>query len=97
MYRFRGTENVQWILFDDESDRKKLDKVIEKFEEYTIGRINETFERYRFNSKNQEPSEGIDAYVSALRNLAKTCNFGSLHDSLVRDRIVFGVQSKHTR
>ena len=83
--------------FDDESDRKKLDKVIEKFEEYTIGRINETFERYRFNSRNQEPSEGIDAYVSALRNLAKTCNFGSLHDSLVRDRIVFGVQSKHTR
>ena len=83
--------------FDDESNRKKLDKVIEKFEEYTIGRINETFERYRFNSRNQEPSEGIDAYVSALRNLAKTCNFGSLHDSLVRDRIVFGVQSKHTR
>ena len=83
--------------FDDESDRKKLDKVIEKFEEYTIGRINETFERYRFNSRNQEPSEGIDAYVSALRNLAKTCNFGSLHNSLVRDRIVFGVQSKHTR
>lgn len=25
--------------FDDESDRKKLDKVIEKFEEYTIGRM----------------------------------------------------------
>ena len=83
--------------FDDESSRKKLDKVIEKFEEYTIRRINEMFERYRFNSRNQEPSEGIDAYVSALRNLAKTCNFGSLHDSLVRDRIVFGVQSKHTR
>ena len=83
--------------FDDESDRKKLDKVIEKFEEYTVGRINETFERYRFNSRNQKPSEGIDAFVSALRNLAKTCNFGSLHDSLVRDRIVFGVQSKHTR
>ena len=83
--------------FDDESDREKLDKVIEKFEEYTVGRINETFERYRFNSRNQEPSEGIDAYVSALRNLAKTCNFGSLHDSLVRDRIVFGVQSKHMR
>ena len=97
MYRFRGTENVQWVLFDDESDRKKLDKVIEKFEEYTIGRINETFERYRFNSRNQEPSEGIDAYISALRNLAKTCNFGSLHDSLVRDRIVFGVQGKHMR
>ena len=30
--------------FDDESDRKKLDKVIEKFEEYTIRQINEMFE-----------------------------------------------------
>ena len=55
--------------------------MIEKFEEYMLGQINETFERYRFNSRNQEPSEGIDAYVSALRNLAKICNFGSLHKS----------------
>ena len=36
------------------------------------------------------------AYVSGLRNLTKTCNFGSLHDS-VRDRIVFGIHSKPTR
>ena len=64
---------------------------------HIVGWINETFDRYRFNSTNQEPSEGIDAHISALGNLAKTCNFGSLHDSVIRDRIAFGVQSKHTR
>ena len=61
---------------------QKLDKVIEEFEEYSVGQMNETSERYRFNNSYQEPSKGIDAYVSTLRNLAKTCNFGFLHDSL---------------
>ncbi|KAL9988400.1 hypothetical protein ACROYT_G002838 [Oculina patagonica] len=91
----KALKTFNGFSFDDESDRKKLNKVIEKFEEYTVGRINETFERYRFNSRNQEPSEGIAAYVSALRNLTRTCNSGSLHESLVRDRIVFGVQTAH--
>ena len=31
----------------------------------------------------------IDSYVTALRNLAKSCD--CLNDTLIRDRIVFGV------
>ena len=63
-----------------------------------IGEVNETYERYMFNSRDQEADEFIDAYVAALRKSALTCNLCScLHDSIIRDGIVLGVRSKQLR
>ena len=84
--------------FDNPEDRNDLNKIIEKFDQYTIEELNERFERYSFNSRNQEENESIDAYVTALRTLAKTCHFcDCMHDSILRDRIVLGIRDKHTR
>ena len=42
--------------------------------------------------------ESIDHFVSSLRTLAKSCNFCQcLQDSLLRDRIVFGVKEPALR
>ena len=46
------------------------------------------FERYNFNMRVQQEGETVDAYVTTLKTLAKTCNFGQLQDDLLRDRIV---------
>ena len=75
-------------------EQGKLDPIISKFDEFTIGEINETYERYVFNSRNQRDNESIDAYVATLRIIARTCNFcDCLRYSLIRDRVVFGVKS----
>ena len=81
-----------------EEERGNLEAIMNKFDEFTIGEINETYERYVFNSRNQGEDECIDAYVAILRTIARTCNFcDCLKDSLIRDRIVFGVKSDQTR
>ena len=36
--------------------------ILEKFDECTIGEVNETYERYVFNNRNQGESESIGAY-----------------------------------
>ena len=96
-----GTEGLKiynGFQFDNEPDRKILAKVLEKFDEFTLGQTNETYERYVFNSRNQEEQESIDAYVTVLRNLAKSSNFCEcMRDSLIKDRIVLGVNSNATR
>ena len=84
--------------FECPDDRNDLAKIIQKFDEFTIGELNETFERYNFNSRNQQENEGIDAYVTALRTLAKACNFcDCIRDSIICDRIVLGIQDHRTR
>lgn len=74
-----------------------LDKLIELFDKHCNPKPNETVERYRFFSRHQDGNETIDKYVTDLRVLADTCNFGTVRDSLIRDRIVCGIQSSHVR
>ncbi|XP_048586619.1 uncharacterized protein K02A2.6-like [Nematostella vectensis] len=44
-----------------------------------------------------KPSESADEYVVRLRHLAKSCEFGDLKDSLIRDRIVIGTTDESGR
>lgn len=68
-----------------------------KFREICNPETNVTMERHSFNTRNQNPGETIEAYVSTLRNKAKTCNFGALTDKLIRDRLVCGIGSDNVR
>ena len=45
-----------------------------------MGKTNVIYERYKFNNRSQELDESIDAYTTALRTLAETCEFGSLKE-----------------
>ena len=85
------------FVFETPEQGKDIDIVLEKFEQYCIGETNETYERYRFNKCDQKEHETIDAYVTSLRTLAKTCNFGQLENDLIRDRVVMGIRDNTTR
>ena len=89
--------NVLDGLCPNEDDQKKLSIVLAKFEEFCVGTKNETFERYKFNSRNQENGESIELYVAELRKLAKSCNYRDLEESLIRDRVVLGVPDVSVR
>ena len=81
-------------------DPEKVDTIIAKFDEYFTGEVNETYERFKFNQRNQEVGESFDAYLIALRNMAETCNFCTcprMTDSLLRDRIVLGIKNGDAR
>ena len=45
-------------------------------------------ERFTFRQRSQLQSESTVEYVSVLRELAKTCSFGSMEDELIRDVVV---------
>ncbi|XP_022789002.1 uncharacterized protein LOC111328763 [Stylophora pistillata] len=83
--------------FENEDQRKDPEVILEKMKDYCIEECNETYERYIFNRRDQETNESVDAYVTALRKLVKTCNYGSLTDSLIRDRMVVGINDNSAR
>ena len=71
--------------------------IISKFEYYCIPRKNVTIERHIFFARDQNTGEPFDAFVTDLKLKAKTCEFGALKESLVKDRIVGGIQNDQTR
>ena len=80
-----------------EEQKSDITEVLSVFEIYCIGKTNETFERFIFNSRVQSDDESIEFYVSEIRKLARTCNFGNLEESLMRDRLVIGVRCDTSR
>ena len=76
-----------------EEDSKSYEVVREKFERHFVKRRNVIFERAKFNSRKQEPGESVDAFITALYALAEHCNYGTLHDEMIRDRIVVGIRN----
>ena len=74
-----------------------LEHVKEKFAAYCEGKKNVSYERYVFNQRNQKPSESIDQYITEIMRLSKNCEFDTLKDSLIRDRIICGVLSDDLR
>lgn len=80
-----------------DAEKDKIEVLKEKFKEYCEPRKNLPYIRHMFFTRAQKQGESIDTYVTDLKNKAKDCEFGALHDSLVRDRIVCGIINDQVR
>ncbi|CAC5389777.1 unnamed protein product [Mytilus coruscus] len=80
-----------------EDEKDKIAPLLLKFEQFCNPIKNQTYERYKFHTCSQSEGENIDHYATELKNRAKTCEFGQLCDSFVRDRIVCGILSDNVR
>ena len=46
--------------------------------------------RYRLRKRHQRPGESIQTFVADLRELARACEYGGLHDQMIRDQLIEG-------
>ena len=70
---------------------KSYDKVMKKFDDHFIVRRNIIFERAKFNQRRQTEGETVDSFITDLHALVEHCDYGTLQDDLIRDRIVVGL------
>ena len=73
-------------------DRKKVDKCLEALELYFKPTRNVVYERYVFNTCVQQSDESVQSYVTRLRKLAASCEYGERTDDFIRDRLVIGLK-----
>ena len=75
-----------------EESRAKYDDVIAKFDEHFKVRKNVIYERARFNKRDQRDGELVEEYITVLYELVETCEYGTLRDEMLRDRLVVGIR-----
>ena len=84
--------------FETPEDVRTVKEIITKFEEYAIGDVNDTMETVLFNGRAQEEGEDFENFLSGFRIRAQICKFCDMsEDSMIRYRIVLGVNSVETR
>lgn len=72
------------------------DQAVAALTQHFASASNVVVERHRFRRRTHQPGELIQEYVAALRELAASCSFVALDDSL-RDQFVEGIVSQHLR
>ena len=73
-------------------NKKKFKPVKERFDKYFIVRRNVIYERAKFNLRVQQDGEPVDSYITSLHSLSEHCEYGDLHEEMIRDRIVVGIR-----
>ena len=72
--------------------REQYDAVKTGFDVYFIPKKNVIYEWAKFNKRVQQPGEPVESFITALYALSDNCVYGQLHDKLLRDRLVVGLQ-----
>ena len=78
----------------DDSNTITFEVVKDKFDSYFIGTRNVIYERARFNQRQQQTGESVDAFVTDLYKLVEYCEYEALKDDIIRDRIVVGLRDE---
>ena len=58
-----GLKIYDSFVFAD--DGRNLADILQKFSDYAIGELNETYERYKFNLRSQKDGESFETYLFA--------------------------------
>ena len=77
-----------------EGDKTKYDTVMEHFDRHFKVRTNLTYERARFNRRKQQKEESVELFITDLHHLVKNCEYGTLKDQMIRDRLVIGIRDR---
>ena len=76
-------------------DQQKLYATVRgKFESYFLKKRNIVFDWINLFRIRQEEGEPVASFVNGVYALAKHCNFGALHDEMVRYILVDGIHNK---
>lgn len=86
-----GIEIYNTFEYDQDNDAKKFEVVLKKFDEYCQPLKNIVFEHFKFFKRDQLAGESFDQFVTALKQLANSCEFKE-RDTMILDRIVLGIR-----
>ena len=79
---------VQGIFNTLPVEHENYDDLKASLNSYFAPKRNVVAEQYKFRSQAQRPDELIDAYLTSLRELAKSCDFGALEEEMIPDQIM---------
>ncbi|KAK3931503.1 Urease accessory protein UreD [Frankliniella fusca] len=78
-----------------EEEKKSLSQVQRKFNSHYVTKKTKLYIRARFNTREQKEGESADEFITDLQTLGKKCEFNTMTDELIRDRLVVGIHRKN--
>ena len=71
---------------------KSYEDLAKHLQEHFMPEPSAIVQRFKFNTRSQQPGETIAMFLAELRHLTEHCEFGSTLEEMLRDRLVCGVR-----
>ena len=72
---------------------KEYTQLVEKLSKHFAPVPSEIVKRFKFHTTIRKPGESVTSYMTELRSIAKCCNFEGSLETMLRDRIVCGINN----
>lgn len=92
-----GQEEIIKIEHELEGEISDFDTLLQKLDDHFNPPKIEAQERYKFWNSKKKNNESIESFINDLKEKAKTCNFGNLTESLIRDKVILDIKDENFR
>ncbi|GBM17594.1 hypothetical protein AVEN_80893-1 [Araneus ventricosus] len=83
-----GEECLEIYNTFNEVSSASMNDILAKFEDYFVPQRNITYERQRLFLLVQQEGQSVDDFITELRKQLRNCDYGSLSDSVLVDKLV---------
>ena len=73
---------------------KSFQELVDLMQAHQHPKPNPIAERFMFNTRDRLPEESVSVYMASLRRLTEHCGYGEQIDSMLRDRLVCGINNE---
>ena len=85
---------IKTLCLPDKPQDYSFGGIVERVKTHFHPKPSPIIKRYEFNERKQKPGESIAEFLAAIRKIADDCEYGTVLDDMLRDRLVFGVADK---
>ena len=82
---------IRSLVAPEEPKDKSYEDLAKLAQEHFMPKPSAIVQRFKFNTRSQQPGETIAMFLAELRHLTEHCEFGTTLDEMLRDRLVCGV------
>ena len=80
------------LVAPEDPKDKSYEDLAKLLQDHFMPKPSAIVQRFKFNTRSQQPGETIAMFLAELRHLFEQCEFGITLDEMLRDRLVCGVR-----
>ena len=85
---------IKTLCLPEKPQDHSFEEIVKRVKAHFHPKPSPIIKRYEFNERKQKSVESIAEFLAAIRKIADDCEYGTVLDDMLRDRLVFGVADR---